>query len=181
MRAQRVASQAAESRESFETGDSQTLPPDTAIDPRELNQPWKILGQRWHWTAKGFPNNAQPKWPLELAEKTIATLQSIVGIDQVHLQTPSEIRFGQLPIDLAWATLQTKSPESLILMLVGPATAIDLELLEKVGIEGTVEIIDSQKNTRTTLHLKDLKQIRSRNLKSFITNHWEQTVDYLGR
>jgi glutaredoxin-related protein len=62
------------------------------------------------------------------------------------------------------------------MMLVGPAAAIDLELLEKVGIEGTVEIIDSQKNTRTTLKLKDLKQIRSRNLKSFITNHREQTV-----
>jgi excinuclease ABC subunit A len=182
LRANRVSARTAESRQSFETAQNAANTPtaganlpDAGIDPRELNQPWKILGPRWHWTAKGFPNNAQPKWPLELAEKTIAALESIVGIDQVQSPSATELRFGQIPGGQPWATLQTKLLDSLTLELVGPPTAIDLELLQKVGVEGTVEIIDSQKNTRTTLHLKDLKQIRSRNLKTFFAIHWQQT------
>lgn len=173
----RSVGRAAEDRESFATSQSFETDPPPASDPRELNQPWKILGMRWHWTAKGFPNNVPPKWPLELAEKTIDALQSIVGVDQVRLQSPAEVCFGQLPSDLPWATLQTKSPACLTLLLLGPPIAIDLELLAKVTIEGTVEIIDSQKTTRTTLRLNDLKQIRSRNFKSFLINHWEQTTD----
>ena len=178
-RAKRVADQAAESHESFETDDSQMFSPKATSDPLGLNQPWKILGRRWHWTAKGFPNNAQPKWPLELAEKAIAFLESMVGDRHVDLLSPTEIHFGPLPHELTWATLKTKSPESLVLMLVGPATAIDLELLKKVEIEGTVEIIDSKKTTRTKLHFNDLKQIRSRSMRSFITNHWKQTFGEL--
>jgi excinuclease ABC subunit A len=177
MRENRSVGRAAEDREPFATSQSFETDPPPASDPRELNQPWKILGIRWHWTAKGFPNNVPPKWPLELAEKTIDALQSIVGVDQVSLQSPAEVCFGQLPSDLPWATLQTKSPLCLTLMLLGPPIAIDLELLAKVTIEGTVEIIDSQKTTRTTLHLNDLKQIRSRNFKSFLINHWKQTTD----
>lgn len=141
----------------------------------DLNQPWKVLGPRWHWTAKGFPNNGKPKWPIELAEKAFALLQDIVGSDQVELQSPNEVAFGRLAIGQPWATLHTKTVHSLDLKLIGPPIAIDLDLLAKVDVEGTVEIIDSQKNTRTILHLNDLKQIRSRSLKSFFAKHWDST------
>jgi teichoic acid transport system permease protein len=53
--------------------------------------------------------------------------------------------------------------------------AIDVDLLERLGIDGPVDLQDISR-TRVTLNLTDLKHVRSRNLKAFLKNHWQRST-----
>ncbi len=137
-------------------------------------QPWKLLGRRWHSLSKGFPNNNQPQWPLELAEKALAMLEGIAGESCLSFEAPDRVAVRGAALGETWAEVETKTPDSLRVTLAGPAEAIDLDLLERLGIDGPVDVSDVA-NTRVTLKLTDLKHVRSRNLKAFIKNHWHRS------
>ncbi len=74
-----------------------------------------------------------------------------------------------------WAEVNTKQPESLQLTLIGPADAIDLSLLQKLKVDGPVDLSDL-KETRLSLNLTDAKPLRSRTLKSLLVTHWQKTL-----
>lgn len=141
---------------------------------RQQVQPWKLLGRRWHSLAKGFPNNREPQWPLELADKALTLLESIAGKNSLLFESPDRVFVRGEALGETWAEVETKASESLRVTLVGPAEAIDLGLLERLGVNGPVDVNDVQ-NTRVTLNLTDLKHVRSRNLKTFLKQHWQRS------
>jgi excinuclease ABC subunit A len=154
----------------------QPMPP-TEVDLHALRQqaqPWKILGRRWHSLGKGFPGNGQPDWPLELAEKALAMLEGIAGEDRLAFDAPDRVAVRGLALGETWAEVETKATDSVRVTLAGPAEAIDLDLLERLGIDGPVDLQDVSR-TRVTLNLTDLKHVRSRNLKAFLKNHWQRS------
>ncbi len=137
-------------------------------------QPWKLLGRKWHSLGKGFPNNEQPQWPLELADLAIGLLEQITGSDALNFNGPDRVSFRDQRSTDSWAEVETKTTESVRVTLAGPVDAIDLGMLQKLGIDGPVDLADLERTT-VTLNLTDLKHIRSRNLKSFLKKHWERS------
>jgi len=165
---------------STSVGTSQSRAAETAeqFSPED-NHPWKVLGRRWHSLPKGFNQNSPPQWPLELAESILKMLETIAGSDALRFDSPQHVSIVPNNANPPWARLQTKMIENLTLTLVGPADAIDLDLLEKVVVDGTVEPSlngSGSKEFRIHLQLTEARQIRSRSLKAFLTNHWERTV-----
>jgi excinuclease ABC subunit A len=138
------------------------------------NAPWRVLGRRWHSLPKGFPQNAKPKWPLEMAEKALSALESVAGPDRLAYDSPDRVDVRGDATTQPWAQIETKSADSLRLTLIGPADAIDLDLLERIGVNGPVDISDLTR-TRITLNLTDITQTRARSFKSFLQNHWDRT------
>jgi len=137
-------------------------------------QPWKLLGRKWHSLGKGFPGNQSPAWPLELADHALALLEKIAGDDALAFVSADRVAVRDARSQDVWAEVETKTPDSLKVTLAGPVDAIDLSMLEKLGIDGPVDLADLERTT-VTLNLTDMKHIRSRNLKSFLQKHWERT------
>ncbi len=82
--------------------------------------PWKVMGERWHLSRKGFPIGRPPKWPGELLDDLIGLLRDVAPKGQflwnnqqlVHLFMPGQRE--------PWATILTKKPDALKLALRGP-------------------------------------------------------------
>jgi excinuclease ABC subunit A len=148
----------------------------TSTSSKPDNQPWKVLGRRWHSLSKGFPQDASPQWPLELADKTLSLLEKIAGNDSLAFDYPDRVNVRPDGARQTWAEVQTKTPESVKVTLAGPRDAIDLEQLKGLGVESPVDI-SNQGRARVTLNLTEIKHTRSRKLKSFLKCHLDRTVN----
>jgi excinuclease ABC subunit A len=137
-------------------------------------QPWKVLGRKWHSLSKGFPDNKLPRWPLELADLALSLLEQVAGKDSLVFEAPNRVAVRSPLSGENWAEVETKEIDSLRLTVAGPVDAIDLGMLQKLGVDGPVDL-ENLERTTVTLNLNDLKQIRSRNLKSFLKTHWDRS------
>jgi excinuclease ABC subunit A len=143
--------------------------------PAESADPWRVLGRRWHSLEKGFPKGTQPEWPLELVDQTLQLLQQLAGDDSLDFDAPDRVGVKPSGSTQTWAEVETKTPDALKLTLSGPREAIDDLSLHSLGVSGPVDV-DSAEVTRVTLQLTELKQVRSRKLKSFLKSHLQRTV-----
>ena len=95
--------------------------------------PWKILGEKWHFSSKGFPLGRKREWSPMLLEKLYQLLKKIVPEGQfvwhnqqvVHLLVPGQKE--------PWATLHTKRSQALELSIVGPSGQFTLGRIAQLG------------------------------------------------
>ncbi len=142
----------------------------------EGSEPWKVLGRRWHSLRKGFPPGKQPEWPLEMADKTLELLESLAGPQALRFEAAEKVTVRPHDHREPWAHVVTKEPESLSVMLAGPADAIDLRSLEKMDTKGTVNV-NAEHQTVITFHFTEVGQLRNRHLHSFLKTHFDKTFD----
>lgn len=140
------------------------------------NEPWQVLGRRWHSLGKGFPADAAPDWPLELVDQILGLLERVAGDDSLTFEKPDRVDVRPEGIARTWAEVETKAPESLKVTLAGPREAIDLEQLSNLDIDGPVDASDED-HVKVTLKLTTVKHARSRKLRSFLKRHLELTVN----
>jgi excinuclease ABC subunit A len=141
-------------------------PADPVLDP------WKVLGRKWHSLGKGFPGNGKPQWPLEIADAMLGLLEQVAGDNSLDFTTASSVRVAPQGSDRPWAEVETKTAESLKVTLAGPPEAIDLDGLPKMRIDGPIALGDY---TIITLNVTDPSHVRSRKLRTFLTNHLERS------
>ena len=118
------------------------------------NEPWQVLGRRWHSLGKGFPADAAPDWPLELVDQILGLLERVAGDDSLTFEKPDRVDVRPEGIARTWAEVETKAPESLKVTLAGPREAIDLEQLSNLDIDGPVDASDED-HVKVTLKLTD--------------------------
>ena len=83
--------------------------------------PWKVMGEKWHFSSKGFPLGRKREWSPSLLERLHGMLEETAGGGHfawnnqqvVHLFVPEQKE--------PWATLHTKKPQALELSLTGPS------------------------------------------------------------
>ncbi|TWU60521.1 UvrABC system protein A [Rubripirellula tenax] len=146
---------------------------DDDTDAPTVTDPWKVLGRKWHSLGKGFPDNAKPDWPLEIADATLALLENVAGINSLDFHSPNSVTVKPKGSSVPWAEVETKTPESLKVTLAGPREAIDMDGLPTMRVDGPVELGDY---TIITLNFTDAKHVRSRKLKSFLKSHLERSI-----
>ncbi len=82
--------------------------------------PWKVLGQKWHFSRKGFPPGKPPAWSMDVLEELCESLNVAAPNGQflwnnqqvVHVFVPGQ--------NEPWASLFTKRQAGLDLQLTGP-------------------------------------------------------------
>jgi excinuclease ABC subunit A len=82
--------------------------------------PWKVLGQKWHFARKGFPPGKRVEWEPEVLEELCELLAEVAPEGQflwnnqqlVHVFVPGQKE--------AWASVLTKKPQAVELVLNGP-------------------------------------------------------------
>jgi excinuclease ABC subunit A len=145
-----------------------------SVEPPALTDPWQVLGRRWHSLGKGFPEGEQPEWPLEIADETMKLIESVAGDDSLSFDSPEKVTVKLNGSRYAWATIETKTSESLKVTLAGPPEAIDEDGLPSLRIDRPKS---QGKRTKITLNLTESKHVRSRKLKSFLKSHLAASVE----
>ncbi|TWU39081.1 UvrABC system protein A [Novipirellula aureliae] len=135
---------------------------------------WQVLGRRWHSLAKGFPENSQPVWPIELADKTLRLLEQVAGDDSLQFDAPDRVAVRPKGRKNTWASVQTKEITGVQVTLERPQEVAELDALHAIGVCGP-EGADGDTTAKVTLQLTELKHVRSRKLKSFLKKHLERS------
>ncbi|QDT10089.1 excinuclease ABC subunit UvrA [Planctomycetes bacterium K23_9] len=142
----------------------------TAPKRKNANDPWHVLGRRWHSLSKGFPEGTDPQWPLEMAERVLTLMQQIAGDDSLAFDDPTRVHVRPFGKGELWAAVETKEPESLKVTLSGPTGSVDPDRLATLDIDAPIDA-SRDDQVHVTLNLTELKHVRSRKIRMFLKDH----------
>jgi excinuclease ABC subunit A len=105
-----------------------------AANPQNV-MPWKAMGQKWHFSRKGFPPGKKVDWDADLLEELCELLQETAPAGQflwnnqqvVHLMVPQQRE--------PWASLYTKRLAGVDLSLNGPKGQFTLGRIADLAAE----------------------------------------------
>jgi excinuclease ABC subunit A len=123
-------------------------------NPEDL-MPWKVLGQKWHFSRRGFPPGKKPEWPVELLEE-LCELLAAAAVDGQFLWNNQQVVHVFVPQQAEpWASLYTKRTAGLDLVLTGPKNAIAF---------GRVASLAAERELVTNQPQRDFLKLRFRTL-----------------
>jgi excinuclease ABC subunit A len=132
--------------------------------------PWKVLGQKWHLSKKGFPPGKKTAWKPEVLEELLEMLAELVPGGQflwnnqnvVYLMVPG----GRKP----WATIYTKRLAGIDLVLNGPKGAFQLGSVAEIGAERSLAT-DGEDRDQVKLRFVTSDELHSDNVIAFLKMH----------
>ncbi len=112
--------------------------------------PWKVLGRKWHLARKGFPPGKQPSWNIEVLEELLEMLGEAASAagDGKENGTSTKSQFlwnNQQVIHLMiagqrepWATVHTKRPAGVDVILNGPPGAFNMARIAGIASQRVI-------------------------------------------
>jgi excinuclease ABC subunit A len=134
--------------------------------------PWKVLGQKWHLSRKGFPPGKKPAWKPEVLEELLEMLHDAApkgqflwnNQDVVHMMVPG--------MREPWATVRTKRLAGVDLTLNGPKGAFQLGGVAELGAERSLAT-NSDDRDQVKLRFVGTNELHDGTLASFLESHLE--------
>jgi excinuclease ABC subunit A len=132
--------------------------------------PWKKLGERWHMARKGFPMGQPPKWDVQLLHQVVQLLQNVSPTGRFEW-TNQVIVHHYLPgKQEPWATLETKRPDYVGVILRVPKQSVALGSILELGSDraidgsraGAWDVVRIQFQTLADLQRGDLQGLLTR-------------------
>ena len=115
--------------------------------------PWRVLGQKWHFSRKGFPPGRPPAWPVEMLEDLCEMLREAApeGESQFLWNNQQLVHLYIHGHRDPWATIHTKRADAVELVLNGPR---GLAPLGRVAHLGATRSVVTNGNERDAVKLK---------------------------
>ncbi|MFO0816414.1 MAG: excinuclease ABC subunit UvrA [Pirellulales bacterium] len=141
-----------------------------AANPEDA-MPWKVLGRKWHFLRKGFPPGKKIVWDEALLEEMCEMLSRVAPGGQFLWNNQQLVHY--IPPDRRepWATLLTKKPEALILVLTGPKNAVTLGRVAELGFDRELDGSSTERDqikirfrTKADLERGDLEAVLEEHL-----------------
>jgi excinuclease ABC subunit A len=104
--------------------------------------PWKVLGQKWHFSRKGFPPGKKVYWTTELLEELCELLSEVAPSGQFLWNNQQLVHLYVAPQREPWATLYTKRTQALELVLTGPKDRYGFGRVAQLGRERELQTAD---------------------------------------
>jgi excinuclease ABC subunit A len=101
----------------------------------EDHMPWKKLGRVWHLSRKGFPPNRKVSWDSEVLEELLELLSETAPEGQFLWNNQQLVHFIPPGRREPWASIQTKRPEWVNLVLAGPKGKTALGRMTDLGCD----------------------------------------------
>jgi excinuclease ABC subunit A len=138
-------------------------------DPEDV-MPWKVLGQKWHLSRKGFPPGKKVDWDTEVLEELCERLAAVAPEGQflwnnqqvVHLRVPGQ--------DEPWATIHTKRRAAVELTLTGPKGRFALGRIAALGASREFDAARRDKDL-VKLGFVTLADLANGELDEFLKEH----------
>ncbi len=153
----------------------ETLQGRVAANPDEYT-PWRKLGERWHFSRKGFPPGKPVMWPPEVLEDLCELLQEKAPHGQFLWNNQQVVHMFLKDQREPWATIYTKRLSDVELVLTGPKGRVALGRVEQLG---RVRELDGGHQQRDLIKLKfrspsdlgrgDLAEFLQEHLQAFVS------------
>jgi excinuclease ABC subunit A len=137
--------------------------------PEDL-MPWKINGERWHLSEKGFPPGKKVEWDRALLPRLLGLMREIEPALKVRWENRIAIAMGVPGINRAWSQWLTKSVTGLECRFLGKAGQFNLSQVEQFGISPTISG-HSGKGDLIRLVFQNEGQVHAPKLKALLAEH----------
>jgi excinuclease ABC subunit A len=134
--------------------------------------PWKKLGQKWHFSRKGFPPGKKVSWETEVLEELCEMLADVAPDGQFLWNSQQVVHLMVKEQNEPWATLHTKRTAGVDLILGGPK---DRFALGRIAELGSVRDFHTERPERDFVKIRfnDLEDLAKGDLDEFLKEHRE--------
>jgi excinuclease ABC subunit A len=105
--------------------------------PEDL-MPWKINGERWHLSEKGFPPGRKVQWDRALLPRLLTLVREIEPRLDVRWDNRVAISLKVPGVSRSWAQWNTKATGGLDCRFLGKSGQFNLSQVEALGISPTI-------------------------------------------
>jgi len=138
-------------------------------DPTAI-MPWKVLGKKWHVSHKGFPPGKRVHWDTQVLEDLCDLLLATAPDGEFSWHDQAVVHLMVGPDRLAWASLHTKRPDGLDLVLTGPKGRFALGRVAQLGAARELRG-DANGSEQVKLRFQRRDEVASRELARFLKEH----------
>lgn len=140
-----------------------------AANPDDV-MPWKKLGQKWHFSRKGFPPGKRVAWKTRVLEELCELLDEVAGSGQFLWNNQQVVHVFVQGQKEPWASLFTKRATDVQLVLHGPKGRVTLGRVAKLGRERFVDGAH-RKHDLVKLHFRSKNDLEKGDLSNFLAEH----------
>jgi excinuclease ABC subunit A len=145
--------------------------------------PWKVNGERWHLSEKGFPPGRKLQWDRALLPRILDLVRQIEPALEVRWDNRATISLHVPGINRSWAQWRTKESEGLDCRFLGKNGQFNLSQIENFGTSPSIN------GTRTEgdvlrLVFQHADHLHAAKLKDLLTTHlqgFRETFEKPGR
>src|SRR5262245_2576369 len=101
--------------------------------------PWKVNGEKWHVSEKGFPPVRKVQWDRAILARVIDILRKVEPKNELAGDNRGHVSFSVPDVSRAWAYQRTKDCEALNCRFLGKKGQFNLSHIEKFGVEPTLQ------------------------------------------
>jgi excinuclease ABC subunit A len=133
--------------------------------------PWKLNGEKWHLSDKGFPPGKGRKWDPNLLARLLELFRAVEPEIDVKWDVRDSVTLRVPGIGRMWARLKTKEPGALECWFVGKPGQFNLSRVEGFGVHP--EIVSDRADRADVLKLRFVTagQLKPAELKKLLAEH----------
>jgi len=135
--------------------------------------PWKVLGQKWHFSRKGFPPGKRIKWDTEVLEELFELLSSAAPDGQFLWNNQVLVHLYANGHQDPWATVVTKRTDAVELRLNGPKGQFALGRISEMGRSRELDTSGEKRDT-IKLRFRNPDDLHKGGLSEFLKEHVER-------
>jgi excinuclease ABC subunit A len=134
--------------------------------------PWKVLGQKWHLSKKGFPPGKKCAWKPEVLEELLEMLHDAAPSGQFLWNNQNVVYLMVPGVRKPWATVYTKKLSGVDLVLNGPKGAFQLGSVAELGAARALST-DAEDKDQVKLRFVTTDELHTGNAAAFLKAHVE--------
>jgi len=134
--------------------------------------PWKVLGKRWHFSRRGFPPGKSAEWDLSVLERLFELLQQAAPESEIQWHNQQVVHVVPAGAEQAWASIYTKRPAGVDLMLTGPGETFALGRIAELGCSREL-LNDGNGQDQIKLRFAATEDLQRGDLTEFLEEHYE--------
>jgi excinuclease ABC subunit A len=131
--------------------------------------PWKVNGERWHLSEKGFPPGRKIHWDRGLLARLIAVVRQVEPNVHIAWDNRAAITFRVPGISRGWAQWRTKDAHGLDCRFLGKNGQFNLSQIEEFGSHPEI----ASKSNGDLIRLTFLREehVHAARLREMLTEH----------
>ena len=131
--------------------------------------PWKVNGQRWHLSDKGFPPGRKMHWDRALLPRLLEIVHEVEPNLRIEWDVRDTIKFYVPGVGRAWAQWRTKDTHGLDCKFMGKKGQLNLSRVEDFGVEPSVTAKESGDLLKLVFQRNE--HVHAPRLKELLTEH----------
>lgn len=136
----------------------------------ESHMPWKKLGRQWHYSTNGFSIGETRKWDEQILNSLEGLINQIGGEIDWSWDNKDHAKFMLKDFDGIWGSINTKTEDTVPLVLYHSKDLITLDEISKFGASVELDSEDDEKDyLRIDFNSKD--QLEDKSLQEFLEKH----------